>query len=300
MLRNTGGYHSKLTHTSQHTPTLYYLYPMALNQSNHPLITIITVVYNGAAHVEQCIQSVLTQSYTNIQYIIIDGGSTDGTVDIIQRYESQLHYWVSEPDGGIYQAMNKGLAKATGHIIGILNADDYYLPDALQTVATAHQQQTANIYYGHMKKLMEINGKSYFKPAAPNLSLMQQTMSILHPATFVCKKVYDEIGGFDEQYRISADYEFLLRAYTKGYHFQHIEQALTVFRMGGVSNLNCDSYREGYQILKQYNTGHQQAMKQLIGRCERKRRLRKIINTLANSLGLQRMLQRRQEKKWSH
>src|SRR4051812_41105410 len=94
-----------------------------------PLISVITVVYNGAATLERTIKSVLKQTYKNIQYIIIDGRSNDGTIDIIKKYEKYISYWVSEPDKGIYDAMNKGVAAATGTLVGILNSDDYYVPD---------------------------------------------------------------------------------------------------------------------------------------------------------------------------
>src|ERR1700739_1974354 len=90
-----------------------------------PLVSVITVVYNGAKFIEQAIQSVLNQSYKNIEYIVIDGGSNDGTVDIIKKYDKQINYWQSERDGGIYFAMNKGVSLATGELIGILNTDDF-------------------------------------------------------------------------------------------------------------------------------------------------------------------------------
>src|SRR6478736_3483755 len=99
-----------------------------------PLITIITIVYNGEKHLEQTIRNVLDQNYDHLQYIIIDGGSTDQSVEIIKKYEKKLHYWISEKDKGISDAFNKGIAKATGEIIGIINADDWYESGALERV----------------------------------------------------------------------------------------------------------------------------------------------------------------------
>src|ERR1700742_4639960 len=99
------------------------------SEIDNPLVSVVTVVYNGAKHLEQTINSVLNQSHKNVEYIIIDGGSTDGTLDIIKRYEDKIDYWQSERDGGIYFAMNKGVSLAKGELIGILNADDFYLLD---------------------------------------------------------------------------------------------------------------------------------------------------------------------------
>ncbi|HKC67578.1 MAG TPA: glycosyltransferase family 2 protein, partial [Bacteroidia bacterium] len=123
--------------------------------SGNPLVSVITVVYNGAKHLEQTINSVLDQEYKNVEYIIIDGGSADGTIDIIKRYEDKVDYWQSERDGGIYFAMNKGISLAKGELIGILNADDFYLPDTVRKVVDADKFAKADIYYGDMQYVTE-------------------------------------------------------------------------------------------------------------------------------------------------
>ena len=116
-----------------------------------PTFSIITITYNAVRLVEQTLLNVLSQSYPNIEYIVIDGGSTDGTVDIIRRYESGLAYWVSEPDKGIYDAMNKGIGMATGDVIGFLNADDYYQDGGvLETIAEAFAQHGADAVHGNL------------------------------------------------------------------------------------------------------------------------------------------------------
>ena len=114
-----------------------------------PVISIITITYNGEKHIEQTIQSVLGQTYPNIQYIIIDGGSTDQTLSIIKKYEQKLYYWVSEKDKGISDAFNKGIAKATGEIVGIINADDWYEPAALEQVAA--RMGDADVCFGDLQ-----------------------------------------------------------------------------------------------------------------------------------------------------
>src|ERR1700739_123500 len=125
------------------------------NQPHLPLVSIITVVYNGSKYIEQTINSVLNQSYKNIEYIIIDGGSTDDTLNIIKRYESKIDYWQSEPDEGIFFAMNKGISLAKGELIGIINADDFYLPGTVKNVVEADNVYHADIYHGDMQYISE-------------------------------------------------------------------------------------------------------------------------------------------------
>ncbi|MCO6499340.1 MAG: glycosyltransferase [Vicingus serpentipes] len=265
---------------------------------NNPKISIITVVYNGVQHIEQTIQSVISQDYNNIEYIIIDGGSRDGTQEVIKKYEKDVAYWISEKDAGIYHAMNKGWKKASGEWIGILNADDYYLEGIISKVVAAFTASKAAIVYGKMTKLRAIGGESYFKEVAPNLAIMEQTMGIFHPSTFVSRKVYEDLNGFNEKYRLSADYDFLLRAYQKKYAFHYLDEVLTVFRIGGVSNTNCQSFKEGYQLLLENNSPYASQMKRAIYRCYFKKAYKQIINTLVNVFGLQKMLEERIKKKW--
>lgn len=125
---------------------------MNKKNSHNPVFTIITVCYNSAATIEKTIKSVLGQSFTDFEYIIIDGASTDGTLDIINKYRSGIATVVSEPDKGIYYAMNKGLSLARGRIVGIINSDDWYEPDALELVARAHEQSDGEtIFHGLCK-----------------------------------------------------------------------------------------------------------------------------------------------------
>ena len=265
---------------------------------NHPKISIITVVYNGALYIEQTIKSVIDQDYKNTEHIIIDGGSTDGTQDIIKKYEQHLAFWVSEKDSGIYNAMNKGWRKATGDVIGILNADDYYLEGTLFKVAKAFTEAKVDVVYGNLLKHRNIGSKTYLREEFPNISIMERTMGIFHPSSFVVKKVYQDLEGYNEQYKLSSDYDFLLRAYKGNYTFEYLNEALTVFRIGGVSNTNCSSYKEGYQILLENNSEYAPAMKRAIYRCYYKKTYKKIIQTIVTIFGLQKFLEKRLEKKW--
>lgn len=242
---------------------------------NEPLVSVITVVLNGEKHLEQTIQSVLSQSYQNIEYIIIDGGSKDNTIEIIKRHENKIDYWKSEKDGGIYYAMNKGIAQTSGDIIGILNADDFYTENAVKYVVEANLNESADIYYGNMFTFFEDvnNGKVVF----PDILKMYQKPSIFHPTCFVKKQVYHQIGGFDTRFKISSDYEFLLRCLKSRMRFYYIPQTLTSFRVGGKS-ASCYSNVEGYKIMKMYNTGYQNKVIWRGIKCYIKFFLKKIIN----------------------
>jgi len=207
-----------------------------------PLISIITVTYNAADYLAQTIESVLAQTHPNIEYIIIDGGSIDGTVDIIRNYESQItntlkHFkFVREKDNGIYDAMNKGIRMAQGELIGIVNASDYYEPNTVERVVDAYlQNNDVGIFHGNMNMLNEDG--SFFKLKKPNINLeeLYQGMSIYHPTFFVAKSVYEKYGLFDLQYKIAADFDFALRCNSAGVKFFYIDSVISNFRKGGVS-----------------------------------------------------------------
>lgn len=265
---------------------------------NNPLVSIITVVFNGEKHLEQTIKSVLEQTYANIEYIIIDGKSTDGTIKIIKKYETKISTFISEKDTGIYNAMNKGLALATGKIVGILNADDYYYPETIQLVVEKFEQSNADVVYGNMTKLRTFNEKECFKEVQPDISLMEKTMPIFHPATFVKKELYEKIGTFNEKYKLSADYDFIYRAYKADAVFEYIPQPLTVFRIDGATSTNCKSYKEGYQILKSNNSPFANDMKGLMIKCKIKNFIRTIASVFIAFFGLNNWNEKRLIKKW--
>lgn len=265
---------------------------------NNPLVSIITVVFNGKKHIEQTIKSVLEQTYTNIEYIIIDGVSSDGTLDIIKKYETKITKFISEKDTGIYNAMNKGLALAKGEIIGILNADDYYYEKTIELVVRAFIKSEAEIIYGNLVKLRNFEDENYFKEITPNIALIEQTMPIFHPATFVKKEVYEKIGDFNEKYKLSADYDFIYRAYNANLNFEYLPQPLTVFRIDGATSSNCKSYKEGYEILFSYGSPYAKQMKKLIYKCQLKNSLRFFVYLLLNLLGLEKWYNRKLIEKW--
>lgn len=196
-------------------------------------ISIITVVLNAAGTIERTIKSVLSQSYKNVEYIIIDGGSTDGTLNVIEKYRNSLAYFISEPDNGIYDAMNKGIRKATGDIIGLLNADDWYEKGALQTIALEFEQSDAHVIGGKTWMVDKLGNRRLHitKP----FSELCMGMPVVHQAVFISKKAYETYGLYNTQYRITADHELLLRMYHGGAKFSTIDTILVNYSTTGVS-----------------------------------------------------------------
>jgi len=197
-------------------------------------VSIITVCYNAAKTIENTIKSVIGQTYNNIEYIIIDGGSSDQTIDIIQKYSEHIHYWVSEPDKGIYDAMNKGLKMASGEIIGILNADDYYGEGTVGAAVNRFSLSSGDIVYGDIFLVDSSKEMRRIKPAT-DVSLLRSKMSIYHPAVFVKKYCYDNYGVFDDTYKISADHELLLRFFVNNVRFDYDANVLVYYRNDGAS-----------------------------------------------------------------
>ena len=201
-----------------------------------PLISIITVVLNGGRYVEQAIQSVINQDYPHLEYIVIDGGSTDETLDIIRKFEDRIDRWTSEPDNGIYDAMNKGIALARGELIGLLNADDFYEPHALQAVATAYAVSRATgIFYGNSYILQDDMGLRY---KSYGHTRFWRGMGFPHQAMFVHRAVHDAIGTYDTGYRLAADYDFVLRALENSITLSYVDAFLVSYRNTGLSGSN--------------------------------------------------------------
>ncbi len=213
-------------------------------------VSIITVCYNSETTIEKTIESVINQTYANIEYIIVDGGSTDKTLTIINKYSERYNgriKCISERDEGIYDAMNKGIKMATGQLIGIINSDDYYELDAVEHIVSAWNGSGMQILYGLMRKL--INGK---EDSVLLLSheLLEDRM-ICHPSCFVTADVYREIGMFDKKYQSVADYDFMLRAFrSKEVFFKPVYKILANFNAGGVSG-SLVGYRENLKYLRE-------------------------------------------------
>ena len=198
-----------------------------------PKVSIITPSYNQALFLEQAIQSVLEQDYSNIEYIIIDGGSTDGSVDIIRKYDSHLAYWVSEPDRGQYDAQNKGLRCMTGNIWAWMNADDAYLPGAIsQAVEWLNQHSNHEIVYADCMNVDE-NGR-YLRPIYTRdfnyAAMLTGSGMVPTGSTFFRRKVVDQIGEFDETLHYVGDIDYLFRA-GEICKFGHVPEMWSLYRI---------------------------------------------------------------------
>ncbi len=212
-------------------------------------ISVITVCLNRVDMIEKTIQSVINQAYAELEYIIIDGGSSDGTVDIIKKYEGVIAYWVSEADAGIYDAMNKGVARATGDVVAFLNSDDWYEDNTLTRVADYFKQYHPMILSGKQNVLQKGQWKKQTLEFDEKEASIRVRMNCRHPATFVKRELFDRFGGFDTQYQIAADYDWMLRMYDAGIRILKVDDVFTNFSSKGISSTNLElTIKETRQI----------------------------------------------------
>lgn len=204
-------------------------------------ITIITVVYNNLAHITDAIESVLNQTHKNIEYIVIDGASSDGTVEAVQRYSDRISNFISEEDNGLYDAMNKGISLATGEIIGILNSDDVYFDNnVLKNIANTFKANQPDCIYGDLYYVEKDNLNKisrYWKSSKFKFGSFARGWHPPHPTLFIKKEIYKKYGMFDTQIKISADFDLMLRLLEKyKISSEYMPQVLIKMRTGGESN----------------------------------------------------------------
>ena len=201
---------------------------------NKPLISIITVVFNGEKYLEQTIQNVINQSYDNVEYIIIDGGSTDGTLDIIKKYEDQIDYWISEKDRGIYDAMNKSIDLASGEWINFMNAGDWFYTDnVLKDIFDKSNFFNIDIIYGD-NQVVYPNKKRIAK--AGNMEDIWKGSQFSHQSTFVSSSLHKK-NKFNIFNRIGADFQFFYNAYKNETKFKYINTTIATISSGGLSDI---------------------------------------------------------------
>lgn len=207
-------------------------------------ITVVTVCYNAVETIERTLLSVLGQTYPNIEYIIIDGGSTDGTVDIIKKYADRLAYWVSEPDKGIYDAMNKGILRATGDYINFMNAGDLYVsPTTISDLFKHHTDE--EILYGNIircfnKYKERTNGIIVENPLV--IDFINNT--IHHQAAFISKNLFNRYGLYSSDYKLMSDWKFFFEVVAIAHEkIKYINQDIAYFYMDGASSNNKSLYK---------------------------------------------------------
>ncbi len=201
-----------------------------------PLISIVTVVFNGEELLEKTMQSVINQTYDNVEYIIIDGGSIDGTLDIIKKYENQIDYWISEQDSGIYDAMNKSLQLVSGEYVNFMNVGDSFLENIFLHIAKdIILHNNPDYIYGDAINIVE-NGESEYYKKARSHKMIWYGMFTHHQAMFYKKAIIDKYKiNYRLQYKIAADYAFTYEILSKSQNILYINQIICKYQLGGIS-----------------------------------------------------------------
>lgn len=212
-------------------------------------VSLITVSYNSQAHIRSTIESVLSQTYPDIEYIIVDGSSKDNTVEIIKSYEDKFDdwlKWVSEPDKGMYDAMNKGIRMATGDIVGILNSDDFFSGNTVvENIVKVFQTGNVDALYGDVKFVSPENLKKitrYYSSKIFTPKLFRFGFMPAHPSFYTYKRNFNKYGYYKTDYKIAADYELLIRfLYTNKLKAKYLNKSFVTMRTGGESTRNWKS-----------------------------------------------------------
>ena len=246
-----------------------------------PVISVVTVVRNGVATLERAIRSVVEQDYPNLEFLIIDGGSDDGTLEILERWTQRIAYWRSEPDSGIYDAWNKGVDLAGGDWIAFLGADDAFRPGAISAYARRITEAGDALDFissraalvGTTGRLLRVIGRPWSWPA------FQRYMTVAHVGSMHHRRLFERLGRFDETYRICGDYEFLLRA-GAGLRAGFMDEITVTMADGGISGSGLAALRE--QKRAKLETGKRPTVSAMweYGVAIAKFRARKLLNRL--------------------
>ena len=209
-------------------------------------LSIITAVLNNKTYIEHCINSVLNQTYKDIEYIIVDGGSTDGTLHIIEKYQDAVFIWISEPDRGIYDAMNKGIKLASGDVVGILNSDDFYpARDVIDQIMNEFESKDVDSVFADLVYVKRENPDEvvrYYQSSNFHPKKIAYGWMPAHPTFFVKRKIYEQYGLYKTDYQIASDYELIARFLVKNkVSYSYIPKVLVKMRTGGASTRNLKS-----------------------------------------------------------
>lgn len=209
----------------------------------NPKISIITVSYNSEATIEETIRSVVSQDYDNLEYIIIDGSSTDNTMNIVNKYASKIQCVISEPDKGISDAFNKGINHATGDLIGIINSDDLLVDGALKKIAETFDGKT-DVYRGGIVIWNDKNNTKFYERPSMKFPTIPWFIHVAHQGTLITTQAYKKYGTFRTDFRYMMDLDLLTRFYKAGAIFKDMYFNVGVFRLGGVTNNNIEKKKK--------------------------------------------------------
>lgn len=227
-------------------------------------ISIITSVYNNQETVKDAIESVISQTYENVEHVIVDGGSSDETVSIVKSYGDKISKFISEKDKGIYDGLNKGVKLATGHVVAFLHSDDIYASSTiLEDIAEVFQSdEHLDAVYGDLVYTPKDDTSKvlrYWKSKDFDETLLAKGWMPAHPTLFLKREVYEKYGGFDLSFKIAGDYDFMLRVLSAGIKVRYIPKVLYKMRVGGESNKSIKNIiqksKEDLQALKNNNIG---------------------------------------------
>jgi glycosyltransferase involved in cell wall biosynthesis len=230
-----------------------------MNQSKNLKLSIITAIYNNANVIELAIKSVLSQTYPNIEHIIVDGASTDGTLAVLDQYHDRVSKVISEPDLGIYDALNKGIKASTGDVIGFLHSDDEFnSPTSVANLMNALSESGADGIYSDLQYVRRAGGDNHLirmwksRPFQPKL--LSRGWMPAHPTLLLKREVYKKIGFYNLDYRIASDYDFILRVFkSPNYRFHYLPEVTVSMQIGGESNKSLSKIiqksKEDYRIL---------------------------------------------------
>lgn len=225
-------------------------------------ISIITITYNSVKTLPRALESVQSQTYSEIEHVIVDGASTDGTRELIEAYAKKHKNvrWVSEKDDGIYNALNKGIRMATGEVVGFLHSDDvFYSAESIEKIATAFADSNADVVYGDLQYVKGGKVVRRWKSNVYNPCSLKYGWMPPHPTVYVRREVYKQVGPYDEWFRISADYDMMLRILKAGYKTYYIPAVLVCMETGGASNKDTRAHlsktQEDFIVLKKNHVG---------------------------------------------
>ncbi|MBQ8679083.1 MAG: glycosyltransferase [Treponema sp.] len=240
---------------------------MRIFNDNKPLLSIITINRNNAEGLRKTMQSVFDLTFTDFEYIIIDGASSDGSVEVVKDflanndYSEKITYWITEPDTGIYNAMNKGLNHAKGKLVCMMNSGDCFVKDALEKLPQWEKNNPGAVLHGAISKYKD----GVFIGCEGQSSIFIDTTPLCHQATFVPMLLHEKFGFYDDSYKIYGDYEFWNRLKRNNASFVWINQIICNFDATGVSSIyNKKRWKEKEKIQKLYGTFHKNYIKQFI------------------------------------
>lgn len=256
-----------------------------MSVESNPLFSIVTAAYNSADSIGQTAASLECQTFSDFEWIVVDGGSKDATREVVAQSSISNLRFISEPDNGIYDAMNKGIAMSKGRYLAFLNSDDWYMPETLDQVQLAIAANSIGekppIIFADMNTRRHVGNNFFTRRENARLNELPRGMFIFHPAIWIPKLYFDQHGPYDLRFKLASDYHWVLRAYISGIPFKHLPLPLANFTVGGRSSQSCESYREAMEIQAELGSNFTMETSKLYAKCRKKQPMRNLKAWLA-------------------